>query len=101
MDTRYSITITPDVDDETLYHVEVVPQDGEAAHTYRVHVNAQYADTFAGARTSVETVLKTTFYFLLERESPPEILSEFALSDVATYFPEFPDVLLERLKPQR
>ena len=101
MDTRYSITITPDTEDDALYHVEVVPQDGEAAHTYRVHVNAQYADTFAGATTSVESVLKTTFYFLLEKESPQEILSEFSLADVATYFPEFPDELLQRLSSKR
>ena len=41
----------------------------------------------------VEDLLRRSFDFLLERESPAAILSQFELSVIETYFPEYDEAI--------
>jgi hypothetical protein len=43
--------------------------------------------------SSVEDLVRRSFEFLLERESPQSILRRFTLSDIERYFPEYPQVI--------
>ena len=43
--------------------------------------------------SSVEDLVRRSFEFLLERESPQSILRRFTLSDIERYFPEYPGVI--------
>jgi hypothetical protein len=43
--------------------------------------------------SSVEDLVRRSFEFLLERESPQSILRRFTLSDIERYFPEYPRVI--------
>ena len=42
-------------------------------------------------------LVEESFRFLLEREPPSSILRRFAISDIARYFPDYPDQMAIRL----
>ena len=46
-----------------------------------------------GPNSSVEDLVRRSFDFLLEREPPQSILRRFALADIKSYFPDYPDVI--------
>ncbi|MFB6264723.1 MAG: hypothetical protein ABEL76_14030 [Bradymonadaceae bacterium] len=75
------------VDDHT-YQV-TVDDDGTTNHT--VTVDPDYHDELTDGDTDVETLLESSFEFLLDRESNRSILSRFDLEDINRYFPEYED----------
>jgi hypothetical protein len=67
----------------------------EQGHTLTEHiVEVTTADVKRLAQgSSVEDLVRRSFEFLLERESPQSILRRFTLSDIERYFPEYPGVI--------
>jgi hypothetical protein len=63
--------------------------DGRSRHC--VTVPARFGDE------DLERVVRTSFEFLLERESVCSIMSEFSLDVISRYFPEYEDELPRRL----
>ncbi len=76
-----------------LYEVVV---EGEVETSHKVSMSQEYYRTLCGATVTHEYVLIQAFRFLLEREANTEILSEFDLTDIQRYFPEFEDELRAR-----
>lgn len=68
--------------------------DGGTATSHRVSVpeRPEFEDL------DLEGLVRLSFEFLLEREPASSILSEFALDDIARYFPEYWDELRRRLR---
>ena len=66
--------------------VEVSDTAGTSHHTVRV--SAKDFERWARGR-SAEEVVADSFAFLLEREPKASILSEFDLSVIQRYFPEY------------
>jgi hypothetical protein len=64
-------------------------------HDVRVS-RAELASLAPGAPEPVELV-RRSFEFLLERESPASILRSFDLSTIARYFPDYPMEIARRL----
>jgi hypothetical protein len=61
--------------------------------THRVRVWANDLARLAPVASEPTLLVKTSFQFLLERESPQMILKVFDLGDIARYFPEYePDI---------
>jgi len=50
----------------------------------------------SGGREDVESLVTTSFDFLLEREPPGAILASFDLSVIQRYFPEFESTFAKR-----
>jgi hypothetical protein len=71
---------------ETIYEVTVT--DGTST-SHIVTVPPDYAANLTGGRVSVETLVRRSFDFLLERESNTSILRRFELPLIAHYFPEY------------
>ena len=69
-----------------IYQV-VVSDEVETEH--RVEMSAEYYKKLCGGKVTHEWVLVQAFRFLLKREANTEILSEFELSVIGRYFPEF------------
>jgi hypothetical protein len=69
--------------------------EGSAATDHRVTVPPGYLEELADP----EVVVRESFAFLLEREPATSILPEFALPEIARYFPEYPAELPRRLAP--
>ena len=67
-----------------------VEQDGGRSE-YRVSVSPADIDRWGsgGDRPHVEELVRRSFEFLLEREPPSAILTEFELSVIPRYFPEY------------
>lgn len=42
-------------------------------------------------------LVEASFRFLLEREPASSILRDFAISDIARYFPDYPDEIIRRV----
>jgi hypothetical protein len=78
------ITVTPLA--QRAFEVVV---DGRSRHC--VTVPARFGDK------DLERVVRTSFEFLLERESVCSIMSEFSLDVISRYFPEYEDELPRRL----
>jgi hypothetical protein len=77
----------------------VVVSDRGSQTRHRVTLGqADYA-RLAAAQSSPEEVVEKSFVFLLEREPKEAILSEFNLTVIGRYFPDFETELRRRLEP--
>ncbi len=72
--------------DSRTYDVTI---DGTSRH--RVSVPARFGDE------DLESVVRASIEFLLEREPASSIMSEFSLDVIGQYFPEYEDELPRRL----
>ncbi len=77
----------------------VAVEEGRSHTTHTVTLSREYLGSLTGAETEVsaEEVVRRAFVFLLEREPKESILAEFDLSDIQSYFPEFPDQIKTEL----
>ena len=64
-------------------------EDGRDVSSHDVHVRAADLSRLDPGATEPTELVKASFAFLLERESPGSILRSFDLTDIARYFPEF------------
>lgn len=76
------------------YRVEV--RDDSGASRHRVTVPPEKLDEL-GEGASAEELLEESFRFLLEREPRSAILSQFGISTISSYFPEYPEEIRSRL----
>jgi hypothetical protein len=58
-----------------------------------VRVPAGLAHALGGTAVSGPELVRVSFAFLLERESPSSILKNFSLEQIGDYFPEYPDTV--------
>jgi hypothetical protein len=75
----------------------VVVTGRETPTTHRVTVPPGYLEELGVPDAAPEAVVRASFAFLLEREPPTSILSEFDLPEIARYFPSYPTELPRRL----
>jgi len=87
-----AITVAPAGPDEFLVTVA-----GARKTEHRVSVSADDVRRYAPEGTGVPLLLHESFRFLLEREPNTSILSQFELSVIEQYFPEYPEEIRRRL----
>lgn len=58
-------------------------------HRYTVLLAEDYYQKLTGGKSAKEELVEKSFEFLLEREAPESILSEFGLPLIQKYFPEY------------
>ena len=58
-------------------------------HNYQVGVSRDYYHQLTGESESIESLVKRSFSFLLEREPASSIMSRFELSVIQNYFAEY------------
>lgn len=73
------------------WHVEVRAGGQRSAHT--VTVPDAVARELGYGPGEVETLLRASFAFLLEREPPSSILRAFSIEQIGHYFSDFPAVV--------
>jgi|SRR4029078_816112 hypothetical protein len=66
--------------------------------SHRVRVWAADLDRLAPGTSDPGALVKASFAFLLERESPQMILRSFELSDIGRYFPEYETDIRRRVR---
>lgn len=71
--------------------------EGTTTTSHRVAVPSDMVDDLGLQGVDPELLVRESVGFLLEREPAPSILPEFALSDIARYYPEYYDELEARL----
>jgi len=86
------VTVSRLTDEE--FQVEVSDAEGKTQHT--VHIDAAAVEKF-GYGHPAETLVATSFRFLLEREPKVSILGSFDLSIVEKFFPEYSTEMKSRL----
>jgi hypothetical protein len=64
-------------------------EEGRNVSSHTVHVGAADLSRLDPGATEPTKLVKASFAFLLERESPEMILRSFDLTDIARYFPEY------------
>jgi hypothetical protein len=69
-----------------------IDEDGRKVTEHTVEVSRSDLKRLA-QDGSVEDLVLRSFEFLLEREPPSSILRRFALTDIESYFPEYPRVI--------
>lgn len=75
---------------------EVHVRHGDERTSHRVTVPERIDDVDL-SEEDLERVVRESFGFLLEREPPSSILTEFSLDQISGYFPEYPEELSRRL----
>lgn len=78
------------------HEFEVRLSDGDGATSHRVTVSEELIDELQLPEDDLERVVRESFEFLLEREPASSIQSEFSLSVIADYFPEYPKEISRR-----
>lgn len=76
---------------------EVRVGQGDAGTSHRVTVPEGLVDELGFPEDDLESVVRESFAFLLEREPASSILPEFSLDVVPDYFPEYKEELPKRL----
>ncbi len=76
------------------FDVQLSEEDGGTSH--RVTVPEDLIDELQLPEDDPESVVRESFEFLLEREPASSIQSEFSLSVIADYFPEYPEEISKR-----
>ncbi len=71
---------------------------GDKETHHRVHMSEQYYHDLSDGNVPQETVILESFKFLLEREPNTSILSEFDITVIKRYFPEYEKEIKQRLK---
>ena len=66
--------------------------------THEVTVKPSYYNKLTGGKVAIETLVKKSFEFLLERESNTDILRTFDLPVIGSYFPEYEMTIQKWLK---
>lgn len=75
-----------------------VTVSGEGVETsHKVILPDSLVDDLGLPEVDRKTLVKESFEFLLERETPTSILREFPLTTISEYFPEYVDELRRRL----
>ena len=71
---------------------------GRIKTTHTVTVDPAYHKKLTGGATTPETLVAKSFEFLLDRENNTSILASFDLPVIAHYFPEYENVIRDRIK---
>ncbi len=77
------------------FRVEV--HEGQQQTTHRVSVPERFGEGIDLRHDQLESVVRESFEFLLEREPASSILASFSLDEISRYFPEYPRELARRL----
>jgi hypothetical protein len=72
-------------------------EHGIDVSSHRVRVGAEDLDRLAHGADEPTGLVKASFDFLLERESPSMILRSFDLTEIGRYFPEYEAEIRGRL----
>lgn len=75
----------------------VTVRDGRGQSLHHVTLAPDYYQKLAGGRVSAEELVRRSFEFLLEREPKESILSQFDLSVIARYFPDYEREIKKRI----
>jgi hypothetical protein len=67
-------------------------------HKYRVTLSDEYYERLTEGDMDADELVEKSFEFLLKREEPDEILSEFDLSVISEYFPQYEDSIRKLIK---
>ncbi|MEX2515094.1 MAG: hypothetical protein WD335_03125 [Candidatus Paceibacterota bacterium] len=88
------ITITDKKETDAGWEFAVETPAG-TKHT--VTLSRDYYQELTDEAVTPKRFVWASFSFLLQRESSADIMSSFALSDIQTFFPEYPEVIREEI----
>lgn len=81
--------------DERRFKVSVAGNGDRTTH--EVTLEPEYHRRLTGGRITPEELIEKSFEFLLEREPASSILRRFDLPVIGRYFPEYEQVIRERV----
>ena len=81
------VTRTGETEEEYAFDVQVSEGGEQTRHV--VTVQRSDLEGLGDRYSGPEELVRSSFEFLLERESKDSILHQFDLRDISTYFPEF------------
>ena len=94
-----AITVRCDPDGEGWICAVTLREAGIDISTHYIRVWAADLKRFAPKADDPEALVKQSFVFLLERESPQMILRSFDLSVIERFFPEYEAEISRRMAP--
>ena len=90
------VTVEQIHDGDPMAFAVVVENRGRESH-HRVSMAQASYEKYTGGKVSPTDCIRAAFRFLLERESPDQILASFDINAIQMYFPnferDFPDYL--------
>lgn len=85
--------------EDPSYNFEVIVKENGTDTQHAVSMSKDYFNSLDTERGPWE-VIHETFLFLLDKEPKEAILKEFDITLVSHYFPEFKEVLIEKLRTE-
>jgi hypothetical protein len=87
------ITVTPLGEDR--YGVAI--REGDVTTNHEVRVPADLVEDLGLGHVDPERLVRESIEYLLEREPPTSIMSEFALTDIRRFFDDYDDEITARV----
>ena len=90
------IDVTQIADDNSadyVYEVKLKPH----GYSYKVRLSSEYCQKLTGGKVDGQELVKKSFDFLLENESPESILKEFDLPVISQYYPDYEQEIHSRI----
>ncbi len=81
------------------WRFEVIVSEGESRTTHRVTMSREDYKRLTGEACPPEDLVRTSFEFLLERESKESILRQFDIAVISRYFPSYEREIKPRIRP--
>lgn len=75
----------------------VTVSEGDLTTHHRVTVGEQLLDDLGLVEVDEQVLVRESFAFLLDNEKPSQIRPEFALDEIAGYFPDYQPAIRDRL----
>jgi hypothetical protein len=91
------IEIGQETEGQNHWSYDVSVFDNGRTHQYRVTLSFSDYDLWSKGRVSPSRVVEAAFEFLLDQETPGDILSRFDCSVIRRYFPAVDKALPKRL----
>ena len=91
------IEIGQETENATQWAYDVQVHDNGRTHRYRVTLSFSDYDLWSKGRVSPSRVVEAAFEFLLDQESPDQIMSKFDCSVIRRYFPGVDKALPKRV----
>ena len=95
MNNSYSINIKKlkESDNGWIFIVSLV--NDEETHVFTVELEKEYCKNTFGDDTSPEDAVKKSFLFLLDKEPVVNIMREFNISIIETFFPDYKEKVVK------
>ena len=93
MNSKWNISVEQSGETIPARQYTVRVKSAGEVHVFEVVVDKKYPESICGKQVPFTLLVQYSFMFLLEHESPKEILKSFDLKEIQSFFDDYEDTI--------